>query len=467
MPENLANRQAFGYLSTYCQVFSAQFFLRRQFFWGASQKVTIYTKTDVRISNCTNCTNCTNDHAFLTLCRIRFLCIDVSSQRALISLDIYSLWFLFRKYATISGLQAATTYHYCLYASNPIGTGWGEDKTFTTYPQVPYTYISANGKITITDYTGPGTVVNIPSTINGLPVTTIGSFAFYNRGDLTSITLPASVTSIEDFAFYSCTGLTNMTLPVGLISIGDFAFYDCSSLTGITIPGGVIDIGSYAFALCESLASVRITNGVLSIGEGTFYGCAQLSQVTIPASITSIGQSAFAYCSALLQASFTGNAPAMGKSVFDGSASGFTVDYFGDKAGFTSPKWLGYATFSMVAGTPFATWLVEKSLPYNANPLDDPNDDGVNLLLAYALNLDPQRNLSASMPQPLLVAGHLSLRYYTGSAGVTYAVQTSTDLLSWTPDGVTVSGPDTSHVRTATANLPGSKRFLRLVVTAP
>ncbi|MEI6604022.1 MAG: autotransporter-associated beta strand repeat-containing protein, partial [Verrucomicrobiota bacterium] len=364
--------------------------------------------------------------------------------------------------AGISGLQAATTYHYCLFASNPIGTGWGEDKTFTTYPQVPYTYISANGKITITDYTGPGTVVNIPSTINGLPVTTIGSFAFYNRADLTSITLPASVTSIEDFAFYWCTGLTNMTLPAGLMSLGDFAFYDCSSLTGITIPGGVIDIGSYAFALCDSLASVRITNGVLSIGEGTFYGCAQLTQVTIPASITSIGQSAFAYCSALLQASFTGNAPAMGKSVFDGSASGFTVDYFGDKTGFTSPKWLGYATFSMVAGTPFATWLVEKSLPYNANPLDDPNGDGVNLLMAYALNLEPAQDLNGKMPQAAYVAGRMGITFYAGRVGVTYIVESSTNLVDWTSDNVTISAPDANQVRTASVAMTVPSRYLRL-----
>ena len=369
--------------------------------------------------------------------------------------------------ASISGLQAATTYHYRLFASSPAGTGWGEDRTFTTYPEVPYTYTDANGKITITDYTGSATVVSIPGTINGLPVTTIGSFAFYNRGDLTSITLPASVTSIEEFAFYSCTGLTNITLPAGLTSIGDFAFYDCSSLTAITIPTGVIDIGSYAFAFCNSLASVRITNGVVSIGEGAFYGCAKLTQVTIPASIISIGQSAFAYCSALLQASFTGNAPAMGKTVFDGCTSGFTVDYFGDRTGFASPKWLGYATFDMVAGTPFATWLVEKSLPYNANPQDDPNGDGVNLLMAYALNLEPAQDLNGSMPRAGYIAGRMSIAFYAGRVGVTYIPESSTNLVDWSSDHVTISAPDANQVRTASVTMTVPSCYLRLRVVAP
>jgi len=38
-----------------------------------------------------------------------------------------------------------------------------------------YTYTTNNGAITITQYRGPGGVVTIPSTINGLPVISIGS----------------------------------------------------------------------------------------------------------------------------------------------------------------------------------------------------------------------------------------------------------------------------------------------------
>ena len=42
-----------------------------------------------------------------------------------------------------------------------------------------YTYITNNGALTITGYTGPGGDVTIPANINGYPVTSIGDNAFY------------------------------------------------------------------------------------------------------------------------------------------------------------------------------------------------------------------------------------------------------------------------------------------------
>ena len=49
------------------------------------------------------------------------------------------------------------------------------------------------------------TDVIIPSTYNGLPVTSIGDNAFYERRSLTSIVIPSSVTSIGEHAFDGCT----------------------------------------------------------------------------------------------------------------------------------------------------------------------------------------------------------------------------------------------------------------------
>ena len=43
-----------------------------------------------------------------------------------------------------------------------------------------FTFITNNGAITITGYTGPGRAVTIPDTINGLPVTSIGEMVFGN-----------------------------------------------------------------------------------------------------------------------------------------------------------------------------------------------------------------------------------------------------------------------------------------------
>jgi hypothetical protein len=46
--------------------------------------------------------------------------------------------------------------------------------TLPAVVQAQFTYTTNNGTITITKYTGPGGVVDIPATINGLPVTCIG-----------------------------------------------------------------------------------------------------------------------------------------------------------------------------------------------------------------------------------------------------------------------------------------------------
>jgi len=83
-----------------------------------------------------------------------------------------------------------------------------------------FTYTTANSGATITGYTGAGGAVAIPTQIDGLPVTTIGSKAFSGNKSLTNISIPSSVTSIGSYAFSSCTGLTSITIPAGVTSIG-------------------------------------------------------------------------------------------------------------------------------------------------------------------------------------------------------------------------------------------------------
>jgi hypothetical protein len=211
---------------------------------------------------------------------------------------------------------------------------------------------------------------------------------------------------------------------------------------------------------------VTIPASVTSIGSGAFYGCSGLTSVTIPASVTSIGDGAFDGCSELTSAVFLGNAPSRDwGGGFDLAASGFTVYFFNGKTGFTSPTWRGYPAVNMGNPSTVAPWLLANGFAYNANILTDPNSDGVNLLMAYALNLNPKSNLAGSMPRPVCAANQMSLTFYAGSEGVTYKVEASTDLQNWSATGVTLSDPDAANLRTATVDLNNPSRFMRLVVS--
>ena len=183
--------------------------------------------------------------------------------------------------------------------------------------EAQFNYTANNGAITITQYTGLGGSVAIPSTINGLPVTSIGDGAFAGSS-LTSVTIPNSVTSIGDGAFYGCWSLSSVTIPNSVTSIGDWTFFNCVSLASVTIPDSVTSIGSEAFQYCGSLTGVTVPNSVTSIGQWAFQYCGSLTSVTIGNSVTSIGFGAFSGCTGLTSVYSQGNAPNADSSVFSG-----------------------------------------------------------------------------------------------------------------------------------------------------
>jgi hypothetical protein len=199
--------------------------------------------------------------------------------------------------------------------------------------QAQFTFITNNGAITIAQYTGTDSIVAIPSTTNGYPVTAIGDAAFtYNSAaNLASVTIPDSVTNIGDSAFDGCVNLTNITIGKSVASIGVASFASCASLSSVTFPESLTSIGDSAFWLCGNLTNVTIPENVTSIGVQAFAACSFLKTImvdtnnrvfsslagvlfdlkqttllqypgaktgsyTIPDTVTSIGDGAFSYC---------------------------------------------------------------------------------------------------------------------------------------------------------------------------
>jgi hypothetical protein len=219
--------------------------------------------------------------------------------------------------------------------------------------QAQYNYITNNGTITITGYTGAGGSVTIPSTINGLAVTDIGTNAFQGVPNLTGVTIPNSVTNIQDGAFYG-TSVFVVTLGNGLVSIGANAFaftsYNSSTFLPLTFPNSLTSIGDTAFQACQNINGVKIPSSVTNIGANPFAGCllASLAVATnnpaytnvsnvlfnknqtaligfpqggggtyvVPGTVTNIGACAFYNCDSLFNIIISNTVTSIGSNAF-------------------------------------------------------------------------------------------------------------------------------------------------------
>ena len=172
------------------------------------------------------------------------------------------------------------------------------------------------------------------------------------------------------------------------------------------------------------------------------------------------------YCTGLTSAVFLGDAPGtFGAAVFDDTAPGFTIYYLSGSTGFTSPTPQRYKAIEIdEAAYPAATWLLEHGFPYDTDLDQDTSGDGVSLLMAFALNLDPTLNLRGSLPAPVVNGESLGMSFNAGVPGITYTAQTSTDLQNWTSEGVILSELDPNSRRTASVDRDMPQRYLRLLV---
>lgn len=133
---------------------------------------------------------------------------------------------------------------------NAIEKGYMWDNNTGGYT-IHYNYVETSEGLTFSPNVIPGTCsvsgigictdsrVVIPSTANGMQVSSIGASAFQNCVDLIEVIIPDGVSSIGQNAFAGCTGLTKVVLPSTVTSMGVFVFTGCTSLVEVVFNGTV------------------------------------------------------------------------------------------------------------------------------------------------------------------------------------------------------------------------------------
>ncbi len=96
-------------------------------------------------------------------------------------------------------------------------------------------YSVADGKASITGYTGTDTAVIVPDKLEGVPVTAVSAAAFAKNSEIEYVRLPDSVRTIEKYAFLDCEALREVYIGRGAVSAAAGAFSGCSSLAIVCI----------------------------------------------------------------------------------------------------------------------------------------------------------------------------------------------------------------------------------------
>ena len=170
-----------------------------------------------------------------------------------------------------------------------------------------------------------GAVV-IPDALGGLPVKAIGSYAFFELGQMASLKIPESVESIEFYACRGCTNLVTAALPSNLTTLGNAVFFNCQKLEVGYIPDSVTSMGRDMFWGCKSMRSVKFSSQVKDLGAMTCYDCDSLTEVSIPDCVTNIGVSAFLNCDNLQSVTLPKGEVTFGNYAFNNCPSLEVVD---------------------------------------------------------------------------------------------------------------------------------------------
>jgi hypothetical protein len=122
-----------------------------------------------------------------------------------------------------------------------------------------------------------------------------------------------------------------------------------------------------------------------------------------------------------------------------GVFGGFAVneDFFGNPI-------IGQPDLGAIEAPESVHWLMANGFAGEQDMTEDINNDGVSLLAAFALGLDPEQNNSDQLPKLILNAPfqNVEMQFYGAANGVNYTIMESTDMDEWSPtDSAYLNGP--------------------------
>ena len=115
---------------------------------------------------------------------------------------------------------------------------------------------------------------------DGQGVEYIGSFAFMECPNLTTVQMANSVKEIGIQAFYGCTTLMDINISTQLKVISSYTFQNCG-FKEIELPEGINEIGLYAFYNCSNLSRIKFPSTVYSVNGTAFLECRNLKNIEI------------------------------------------------------------------------------------------------------------------------------------------------------------------------------------------
>ncbi len=165
--------------------------------------------------------------------------------------------------------------------------------------------------------------LEIPSEIDGKPVTIIGENAFW-FSDYSEVVFPDTLIEIGESAFIS-SDLESVELPDSVKKIGEKAFSECGEITSVKLTPNIEEIGSAAFSSAGSLEYVYIPNmPALNTDDGLaewFYKCG-LKKAELEDGITRLPTYLFSDCEDLTELIWSDDLEVIGNNAFAGC--GFT-----------------------------------------------------------------------------------------------------------------------------------------------